>query len=213
MTFTVNIPILPKDLRPGVESAYEAAKKQNSKNDLSGDSIKQKNHTGVTANILPQLNVNGETLSDKKSPFTGEYYHDRLQISTANQNYEFPDDPFVRPVLNKRIVETELINGDQVIDTVTEIIGDGRYSLTITGELQGLNGLYPQSELQQLSRVCKLNVSWQCTSRLLQDLGITNFVIHSLEIEQPTGLPDTVYYTIQAKEDKPAELIVGELGF
>jgi hypothetical protein len=211
MNFQINIPIIPNDLSKGVSKAIEDEKKQNSKVVLKNESIT--NDSPPPANDFPAQKVMQETLSDKQSPFTGAYYHDRLVLSYGNTVYEFPGDPFVKPVLNKRIVETEVVNGNIVVDTVTEIIGDGRYMLTIEGELKGLNGEYPQEDLQRLARICKLGYSWKVTSRFLGDLAITNLVIHSFQPDQPPGEPDTIYFTIQAKEDRPAELLTGALGF
>jgi len=214
--FTINLPplpqypILPKDYTAGVKNANANVptleQKAISTDNLEKQGKVQQNYT------LPE--VRKETLSDKESQYIpGVFYHDRLVLKFGGTSYEFPDDPFVKPSREKIVVETDIVNGNEVVDTVTELMGNGDWQLQITGRLQSIDGSFPSQDLQELTRICNLNHIWEVSSRFLNDLGITNIELRGFSPEQPVGEPDTVLYTITAKSSKPNELILTDLGF
>lgn len=127
-------------------------------------------------------------------------------IGTSDNSYELPY-ALMKVSGKKTIVETPLVGR---VGSVKELISIDDYSISITAILVGENGKYPESEIETMDKIWRLNEPIELISAFT-DLILGNndkIVIKSISYPSMQGIEDAQIVTIECITDRPFELYV-----
>lgn len=117
------------------------------------------------------------------------------------------DTVLIRTRQHKKIVETDIQGSDD--GSVFEYSGLSNYDVELNIVVtKNENGVYPQTEVDNLVKMCEAQVSVEVSSWYLQTLSITELVLLDYDISQDQGGISQQVVIIQAKSNKRATLII-----
>ena len=118
--------------------------------------------------------------------------------------YVFPPTTVVSYDYGKKIVETEITDGDGYVN---QGIHRGRKELKLQGWLFGnANNVRPRDQRIALDRVVSLRVLMEVESEYLNDLGITHLILKKMSSGQTRGSRQVESFSISAHSATPLTL-------
>lgn len=128
----------------------------------------------------------------------------QVLLRKANgEELDLPHAPMVDVAAQKTIVSTPLTGR---AGTVKELISLQDYRVTIRGFLIRPDKRYPLAETRELNAWFKHNEALEVVSEILNELGIYNLVVESLDLPDPEEWMNFQAYTLSCLSDEPLEL-------
>ena len=164
-----------------------------------------------TADISPLGTPILEQIVIKKGAYKGFEIVNGLpkQIDITYSAYTFPGWAMIDVSQNKVIVKTP-INGRH--GTIKEYIYKDDYKVTIRGIIATDGIHYPYKEKMELQSLYNVNASIEIVSRTLNDLGVRDIVMESLDFSDVEGMNNLCTFSINAVSDKGVLLEIKEIG-
>jgi hypothetical protein len=140
-------------------------------------------------------------------------YNDQVLKFGCSTMFDDGDGSFVAPPPVISFKRTKNI-GITVIDDsdeseIIENFGINSWEIDVRGVIVDMqNHLYPQRQVQELSRFFAINDIIEINSPLFNDMGICSIWFKEQTIEPVEAFPDTIKYTFIAKSIRPAEFSI-----
>lgn len=127
-------------------------------------------------------------------------------VIEAKVSYELPY-AIMNISSKKSIVETALVGG---VGSVKELISTGDYNISITAVLVGQDGKYPETEIEAINSIWKINEPVELISVFTDIIFDENDKVVIKHIGYPSmqGIEDAQIVTLECVTDKPFELYV-----
>lgn len=150
---------------------------------------------------LKPLSPLGTPVYDDVTFIDGSYY----DLEGVQQDYKGIKLLNVMVVANrtKKIVKTAIQGRNQ---TVKEYVSAGDYTITISGQINANNNVFPDEEMRILSEITDANAPLAVLSTFLNEyLNVRDIIIESHSFRQVKGSRNSIDVTIQALSDVPID--------